>query len=145
LRPKCRQKAHRADLHKWFHCIRCNQPVMPDAPGTAHRNHCPLCLWSRHVDDKPGDRAADCGGAMEPIAVWVRRGSDWAIIHQCRKCGELHSNRIAGDDNEVALLSLAVRAIAQPPFPLMRLRPEEDPILESSLAWFEEEEAQSVT
>jgi hypothetical protein len=82
---------------------------------------------------------------MEPIAVWVRRGSDWAIIHQCRKCGELHSNRIAGDDNEVALLSLAVRAIAQPPFPLMRLRLEEDPILESSLAWFEEEEAQSIT
>lgn len=58
---------------------------------------------------------------MEPIAVWVRRGSDWAIIHQCRKCGALHSNRIAGDDNEVALVSLAVRAISQPPFPLSRL------------------------
>jgi hypothetical protein len=58
---------------------------------------------------------------MEPVAVWVRRGGDWAIIHQCRQCGELHSNRIAGDDNEVALVSLAVRAISQPPFPLARL------------------------
>lgn len=55
---------------------------------------------------------------MEPIAVWARRGGDWAIIHQCRSCGELSSNRIAGDDNEVALVGLAVRAIAQPPFPL---------------------------
>jgi len=70
------------------------------------------------VDDEPGDRSADCGGAMEPIAVWARRGGDWAIIHQCRSCGTLHSNRIAGDDNEVALLSIAVRAISSPPFPL---------------------------
>lgn len=60
---------------------------------------------------------------MEPIAVWSRRGGDWAIIHQCRKCGEMHSNRIAGDDNELALISLAVRAIAQPPFPLERIDP----------------------
>lgn len=59
---------------------------------------------------------------MEPIAVWARRGGDWAIIHQCRKCGELHSNRIAGDDNELALISIAVRAIAQPPFPLERVQ-----------------------
>jgi hypothetical protein len=83
------------------------------------------------VDDVPGDRAADCGGAMEPISVWVRRGGDWAIIHQCRKCGELHSNRIAGDDNELALVSLAVRAISQPPFPLDRLPPAGEPTDES--------------
>lgn len=73
------------------------------------------------MDVEPGDRASDCGGSMEPIAVWVRRGSDWAIIHQCRKCGALRSNRIAGDDNEVALVSLAVKAISQPPFPLSRI------------------------
>jgi len=58
---------------------------------------------------------------MEPIAVWARRGGDWAVIHQCRSCGALHSNRIAGDDNEVALVAIAVRAIAQPPFPLSNL------------------------
>jgi hypothetical protein len=102
--------------------VHCGQPVVPETYGTAHRNHCPWCLWSRHLDDTPGDRAAACGGAMEPIAVWVRQGSEWAIIHRCRKCGELHSNRIAGDDDELALVSLAVRAIAQPPFPLERLR-----------------------
>ena len=94
---------------------------MPETFGTEHRNHCPWCLWSKHVDDVPGDRSADCGGGMEPVAVWARKGGDWAIIHRCRTCGELHSNRIAGDDNELALVSLAVRAISQPPFPLNRL------------------------
>lgn len=122
-----RQKTHQTDAHKWFHCVRCCQPVAPDAPGTQHRNHCPHCLWSRHVDDEPGDRASECRGAMEPVSVWVRPGGDWAVIHRCRKCGELHSNRIAGDDNELALVSLAVRAFAQPPFPLERLFPTPEP------------------
>jgi hypothetical protein len=31
-------------------------------------------------------------------------------------------NRIAGDDNEYALLSLAARPMAAPPFPVTRLR-----------------------
>ena len=42
--------------------------------GTQHRNHCPNCLTSLHLDNEPGDRAADCGGQMEPVAVWVRKG-----------------------------------------------------------------------
>jgi hypothetical protein len=58
---------------------------------------------------------------MEPIAVWARPGGDWAIIHRCRGCGVLHSNRIAGDDNELLLVALAVRALSAPPFPLSRL------------------------
>ena len=58
---------------------------------------------------------------MEPVAVWVRKGGEWAIIHRCRICGTLHSNRIAADDNQALLLSLAVRPLAQPPFPLDHL------------------------
>lgn len=128
-RSKERTKTPRADTAKdqWFHCVRCCQPVSPEAWGTQHRNHCPYCLWSRHVDEVPGDRASDCRGSMEPIAVWVRPGGDWAIIHRCRKCGELHSNRIAGDDNELALASLAVRALAQPAIALERLNPLGEP------------------
>ena len=68
---------------------------------------------------------------MEPVSVWARPGGDWAIIHRCRGCGELSSNRIAGDDNEVALVSLAVRAISQPPFPLNRLAPAGGGLLEA--------------
>ena len=70
--------------------------------GTQHRNHCPNCLTSLHLDNEPGDRAADCGGQMEPVAVWVRKGGEWAIIHRCRLCGKLTSNRIAADDRESA-------------------------------------------
>jgi hypothetical protein len=58
---------------------------------------------------------------MEAVAIWIRQGGEWAIIHRCQRCGAFRSNRIAGDDNEMALLSLAVRALAQPPFPLDRL------------------------
>lgn len=46
----------------------------------------PNCLGSLHVDIKPGDRASDCGGIMEPIAVWVRRDGEWAIVHRCKRC-----------------------------------------------------------
>ena len=60
---------------------------------------------------------------MEPVSVWVRKGGEWAIIHRCRICGVLHSNRIAADDNQALLLSLAVRPLAQPPFPLDHLDP----------------------
>ena len=55
---------------------------------------------------------------MEPIAVWVRGDGEWALVPRCSTCGELDSNRIAGDDNEFVLMSLASRPMAAPPFPL---------------------------
>ena len=55
-----------------FRCAHCRFDVSTSAVGTAHRNYCPNCLWSKHVDDVPGDRAADCGSSMEPIAITVR-------------------------------------------------------------------------
>jgi ribosome biogenesis GTPase len=104
-----------------FQCANCGEYVSPEDAGTQHRNHCPNCLFSLHLDDKPGDRAAYCGGLMEPIAVWVRHGGEWALIHRCQDCGALSSNRIAADDNEILLLSLAVKPLSSPPFPLSRL------------------------
>jgi len=104
-----------------FQCRRCRLAVPASAPGTAHRNHCPLCLWSVHVDERPGDRSAGCGGGMEPIAIWVRPTGEWALVHRCGTCHGVRVNRIAGDDNELALMSLAARPIASPPFPLERL------------------------
>src|SRR4051812_50110737 len=62
-----------------------------DAPGTAHRNHCPSCLWSKHLDDDvPGDRDAECGSSMEPIAITVRGDGEWVLIHRCLGCDEVH-------------------------------------------------------
>lgn len=86
--------------------------------GTRHRNHCPFCLWSRHVDQQPGDRASGCRAAMEPIGIDVRNDGEWAIIHRCTGCNTLRTNRIAGDDQELSLLQLALRPLANPPFPL---------------------------
>ena len=102
-----------------FRCRYCSKPVQGFADGTQHRNHCPYCLWSLHIDNEPGDRVALCQGLMEPVAVWVRRKGEWALVHRCETCGSLKSNRIAGDDNQFALLSIAVRPLAQPPFPLL--------------------------
>ena len=105
-----------------FRCRRCGLDVPEDAPGTTHRNHCPNCLWSRHLDDDtPGDREADCGALMEPIAITVRGGGEWVLIHRCSGCDELGLNRSAGDDNPLLLLRLAVKPLAQPPFPIERI------------------------
>ena len=101
-----------------FFCEHCHQAVPGRAPGTEHRNHCPYCLWSVHVDMKPGDRRSGCRGGMEPIAVSARNDGEWSLVHRCQACGKVATNRIAGDDNELALLSLAVRPLARPPFPL---------------------------
>ncbi len=104
-----------------FTCRLCGRPVVPEGAGTAHRNHCPYCLASRHLDVEPGDRSADCGGLMDPIAVWVRKNGEWAIIHRCRLCGALSANRIAADDNPMKLMSLAMKPVSSPPFPLERI------------------------
>ena len=105
-----------------FRCGYCGLDVPTAAPGTAHRNHCPNCLWSRHLDDDhPGDRDADCGSSMEPIAVCVRGQGEWVLVHRCTGCDEVHLNRTAGDDNPLLLIRVAVRPLAQPPFPLERI------------------------
>lgn len=111
----------RPDELRPFPCRACGHLIVPEGGGTRHRNHCPKCLCSVHLDDAPGDRSAACGGVMEPVGVWVRRDGEWALIHRCRKCGVFHSNRVAADDDPLKLMSLAVRPLAQPPFPLEHL------------------------
>lgn len=111
-----RRAARRVDT---FRCASCRLDVSLDAPGTTHRNHCPNCLTSRHVDQRrPGDRAADCGARMEPIAVSVRGDGEWILIHRCTGCDALSANRTAGDDNPLLLVRTAVRPLVMTPFPL---------------------------
>jgi hypothetical protein len=104
-----------------FTCKACGRPVVPQGAGSGHRNHCPNCLTSLHVDNEPGDRAADCGGLMEPISVWVKKGGEWAVIHRCKRCGCLNQNRSAADDNPLKLMSLAMKPLGSPPFPLDKI------------------------
>lgn len=101
----------------WLQCRHCRMEFSLDAPGTRHRNHCPWCLWSVHLDDKPGDRASDCRGSMEPVAIQAQADGEWRIVHQCCTCAVVHINRVAGDDSERELLGLAVRPLRHAPFP----------------------------
>ncbi|MEU6037614.1 RNHCP domain-containing protein [Actinomadura sp. NPDC047616] len=105
-----------------FRCVGCRLDVPLSAPGTAHRNHCPHCLTSLHVDDRiPGDRRAGCGGRMAALSVTARRDGEWMIIHECLACGRLSANRIAGDDNALALIRMAVRPLADTRLPISTL------------------------
>ena len=105
-----------------FTCKNCGWQVSPQGAGSDHRNHCPNCLHSLHLDQEPGDRSSDCGGIMEPISVWIRNRGEWALIHRCKCCGQIHSNRIAADDNPAKLLSIAMKPVANPPFPIERMQ-----------------------
>jgi hypothetical protein len=105
-----------------FRCLHCRLDIPMQAPGTAHRNHCPQCLYSRHVDERvPGDRRSDCGARMAPLTVAVRGEGEWILIHRCLGCGELRANRVAGDDSPLLLMRMAIEPLARPPFPLERL------------------------
>jgi len=77
-----------------FTCGHCGLEVK----GTGYTNHCPRCLWSRHVDVNPGDRASKCGGMMEPISAEAEK-EGYVITHRCVKCGHEKRNSSAPGDN----------------------------------------------
>ncbi|TYB47942.1 RNHCP domain-containing protein [Actinomadura chibensis] len=107
-----RRKAGPTGRRDAFRCVGCRLDVPAGAPGTEHRNHCPHCLTSLHLDGlTPGDRRAGCGGRMVPLSLTVRPDGEWMLIHHCLSCGGLSVNRIAGDDNALALLRIAVRPL----------------------------------
>lgn len=82
-----------------FTCANCAQQVSMLAPGTKNRNHCPVCLYSLHVDVLPGDRRSTCGGLMAPIGRVIKSSGETALVHKCTTCGFKRINRIAGDDS----------------------------------------------
>ena len=90
-----------------FRCRHCRAFVVPVPSGGRHRNHCPACLHSRHVDDRlPGDRASPCGGTMAPIGAFVRPNGEHTLVHRCLNCGIERHNRIAADDDFALVLAL---------------------------------------
>ena len=118
LNSKKKQLGQKEPREAYFVCQACGAVIAQEGAGSRHRNHCPKCLASLHLDEQPGDRASLCKGVMDAIGVWVRKDGEWAILHRCRKCGAIHSNRIAADDNPIKLVSIALKPLASPPFPL---------------------------
>lgn len=87
-----------------FVCEHCGASVEPLEKGT-YRNHCPQCLYSKHVDETgPGDRKSLCGGLMEPFGLDQRAKKGWIIVHRCMKCGKEIPNKAAPDDELEILL-----------------------------------------
>ena len=90
--------------------------------GVQNRNHCPCCLWSRHVDlSEAGDRLAVCRGMMKPIGLTLKRTrkkygmaqyGELMLIHQCEDCGKLSVNRIAADDDASLLFEIYTTALS---------------------------------
>jgi hypothetical protein len=90
-----------------FKCRHCHRFVCPLPSGGHHRNHCPFCLFSRHVDDrKSGDRLSTCGASMEPIGYFQRSGGEYVLVHRCLACDFERFNRIAADDDFDLVLAL---------------------------------------
>ena len=85
-----------------FTCEQCKECVT----GNGYTNHCPMCLWSKHVDLNPGDRASLCGGAMEPKSVVVT-SEEYRIQHKCAQCGFIRAQNSAKGDNEERLIELS--------------------------------------
>ncbi len=103
-----RQRPHaRPHERKPFRCGRCRSMVEPPASGGRHRNHCPFCLTSRHVDRRrPGDRECDCRALMAPVGTAFRPDGEQLVVHRCNGCGTVRRCRIAADDDPAMLLRL---------------------------------------
>ena len=84
-----------------FNCGKCGVFVV----GNGYTNHCPDCLWSKHVDVIPGDRAAKCCGMMEPIS-FEKKGDEESILHKCIVCGYTKMNLLSKDDNYDKVIAL---------------------------------------
>jgi hypothetical protein len=77
-----------------FTCENCGFGIK----GNGFTNHCPKCLYSKHVDIFPGDRSEGCGGLMEPIGA-EKSGGEWSLIHRYLKCKKTQKNRISEEDD----------------------------------------------
>ena len=88
-----------------FICDNCQRKVYP-LKYTA-RDHCPYCLYSKHLDILPGDRKNTCHGLLKPIGIEKFKDT-YKIIYKCEKCGQTHKNIIAKDDDMDLIIKLSV-------------------------------------
>lgn len=87
-----------------FICENCNKKV--DKLGYTSRDHCPYCLYSKHVDINPGDRLNECKGLLIPYQIEKFKNT-YKIIYKCNKCNIIHKNIMASDDDFDKIIQLS--------------------------------------
>lgn len=87
-----------------FTCNNCHKPV--EKLNYTARDHCPFCLYSKHVDIMPGDRLNSCQGMLKPIGIEKFKNT-YKIIYKCQKCNKSHKNIMAIDDNMNLIIELS--------------------------------------
>lgn len=90
-----------------FICEHCGEKVL----GSGYTNHCPICLWSKHVDNNPGDRANQCQGLMKPLGLIIK-GKETVIIQACVKCKKIAKIRASKNDNQEEITKLSKKILA---------------------------------
>lgn len=85
-----------------FTCLNCGRKIK----GTGYTNHCPNCLYSKHVDElTPGDRESSCQGLMVPLRAETC-GQEYVLVHKCQNCGKRTKNKTSENDNFEEILKL---------------------------------------
>ena len=91
-------------LDEKFRCENCKRHV--DTLKYSSRDHCPFCLYSKHVDINPGDRSNNCKGMLVPIDIEKFKDT-YKIIYRCEKCGVYRKNIMAKDDDMNAIINIS--------------------------------------
>lgn len=92
-------------IDEGFICEACGEKVEP--LGYTARDHCPYCLYSKHVDINPGDRSETCQGLLEPIGIEKSKKDSLKIIYKCQKCKKIKRNIAAKDDNLEKIIAIS--------------------------------------
>lgn len=93
-------------LDESFVCEKCNKSV--NKLNYTSRDHCPYCLYSKHVDINPGDRLNECGGLLKPIGIEKFKDT-YKIIYKCEKCSQMHKNIVAKDDDFNEIINISIK------------------------------------
>ena len=93
------------EIDEEFICDHCGKEVTK--LGYSCRNHCPFCLYSKHVDVNPGDRQESCHGLLKPVGIEISGKKGYVIVSQCEKCGQIRRNKAAKDDNMEEIIKLS--------------------------------------
>ncbi len=87
-----------------FICEHCGKKV--EKLKVTARDHCPYCLYSKHVDINPGDRQNPCKGLLKPVGIEKFKDT-FKIVYQCEKCRKQHKNIMAKDDDMNKIIEIS--------------------------------------